>query len=76
MNISNSLSAVNNTEVRFALRGWGHSPIAGSANINYGVTIDLGSINGIEVNLDKNVASIGDGAIWCDAYLKLDAIRD
>lgn len=74
-NILNSLSAVKNTEVRFALRGWGQSPIVNIANINHGVNIDSRSINGIEVSPDKSVAFNGCTAIWRDVYLKLGAIR-
>ena len=63
IDILNSLGAVNNTEVLFALRGGGHSPMKGSANINHGVTIHLRSLNGIQVSPDKSVTSIGGGAI-------------
>ena len=60
-NTLNSLSAVNKTEVRFALPGRGHSSIAGIVNIKHGVTIPLGSINETEVSPDQSVTSIGAG---------------
>ena len=74
INILSSASAVSKTEVSFALRGGGHNPTAGSANIHQGVTIDLRSINGVNVSLDKTVTSIGGGAVWRDVYLKLEAM--
>ena len=55
----------------FAVRGGGHTPFAGSANINSGVTIDLRSIKGIEISSDQGITSIGGGAIWRDVYQKL-----
>ena len=61
-------------ESKFAIRGGGHTPWAGSANINDGVTIDLRSINTITVNQDKTVASIGAGAIWGDVYRTVDLL--
>ena len=61
-------------EVTFAIRGGGHTPWAGSANINGGVTIDLRSINTVTVNHDKTVASIGAGAIWGDVYRAMDSL--
>ena len=72
--ILNSGSAASNTEVFFAVRGGGHNPTAGSANINQGVTIDLRSINRIDVSQDKTVTSVGGGAVWRDIYLKLEAM--
>ena len=58
----------------FAIRGGGHTPWAGSANINDGVTIDLRSINTVIVNQDKTVASVGGGAIWGDVYRTMDSL--
>lgn len=61
-------------EVIFAIRGGGHTPWAGSANINGGVTIDLRSINTVTVNHEKTVASVGAGAIWGDVYRAMDSL--
>ena len=69
--ILNAAIALNDTEAFFALRGGGHNPTAGSANINQGVTIDLKSINGVDISLDKTVTSVGGGATWRDVYFKL-----
>lgn len=58
----------------FAIRGGGHTPWAGSANINGGVTIDMRSIHDVTVNQDKTVAFVGAGAIWGDVYRKMDSL--
>ena len=58
----------------FAIRGGGHTPWAGSANINGGVTIDLRSIHDVTVNQNKTVAFVGAGAIWSDVYRKMDSL--
>lgn len=68
------MSAVDNAEGTFALRGGGHNPTAGSANINQGVTIDLRSLDGVEVSLDKTITSVGGGAVWGNVYSKLDSM--
>lgn len=47
----------------FAIRGGGHTPWAGSANINGGVTIDMTSIKDVTVNNNKTIASVGAGAV-------------
>lgn len=59
----------------FAIRGGGHNSNAGSANIEHGVTLDLRALDGVAVNADMTVASVGGGAIWGDVYAKLDAMN-
>ena len=70
----NSLNIANDSESPFALRGGGHTPYAGSANINGGITIDMRSIKNVEVSADQTITSIGGGAIWRDVYQKLAAM--
>lgn len=60
---------------QFAVRGGGHTPFAGSANIDKGVTVDLSQMNAVTVNENKSITSIGPGARWIDVYLKLDAME-
>ncbi|KAK3358151.1 putative oxidoreductase [Lasiosphaeria hispida] len=57
---------------RFAIRSGGHSSIPGAANIADGVTIDLRTLNEIELSDDKSIVSIGPGARWGDVYTKLE----
>lgn len=57
---------------RFAIRGGGHTPFAGSANINNGVIINMQSMKGVKVNSDQSLVSVGAGETWGDIYMKLD----
>lgn len=59
---------------KFAIRGAGHTPWAGSANIDNGVTIDMTSISSVNLNHAKTVVSIGAGARWSAVYQVLDAV--
>lgn len=59
---------------KFAIRGGGHTPWAGSANINGGVTIDMTSIKDVTVNQDQTIAFVGAGAVWGDVYRKMDSL--
>ncbi|KAL5437923.1 hypothetical protein PMIN06_010392 [Paraphaeosphaeria minitans] len=56
--------------LKIAIRGGGHTPWAGAANINAGVTIDMRQLNGVSVDA-KNVVSIAAGNSWGDVYTKL-----
>ncbi|KAI1464949.1 putative oxidoreductase [Daldinia caldariorum] len=56
---------------QFAIRSGGHAGIVGAANIEGGVTIDLRSLNTIDVSEDRSTASVGVGATWGDVYSKL-----
>ena len=62
------------TTCKFAIRSAGHTPWAGAANIQSGVTIDLGAMKAVNVNAARTVTSIEPGARWVDVYLKLDAM--
>ena len=59
--------------VKFAIRSGGHACIAESANLSDGVTIDLRSLNTIELNDDSQVC-IGTGASWGEVIRKLDPL--
>lgn len=59
---------------QLAVKGGGHTPFAGSANINRGVTVDMDLINGIDVSPDRKITSIGAGERWGDVHRKLDAM--
>ena len=61
-------------KVQLAIRGGGHTPFAGSANINGGVTIDMRSMRGIEVSHNRKLTSIGAGERWGNVYRKLDVM--
>jgi hypothetical protein len=61
-------------KINFAIRGGGHTPWAGSANINGGVTIDMRSIDDVTVNQNETITSVGAGALWGDVYRKHDSL--
>ena len=63
---------VLNGSCRIAVRGSGHTPFAGSANIQGGVTIDMGRIQGVKLSADKSLVEISAGEIWTNVYAKLD----
>lgn len=52
----------------FAVRSGGHTPWAGSANIENGVTIDLSLLNSVVYNEEDSTTSIGPGARWLSVY--------
>ncbi|KAL1848797.1 2-isopropylmalate synthase (Alpha-isopropylmalate synthase) (Alpha-IPM synthetase) [Paecilomyces lecythidis] len=52
----------------FAIKGGGHSPNAGFANIQNGVTIDMDQIAGVSYNEENSIASVGAGAKWLQVY--------
>ncbi|KAF2278012.1 oxidoreductase FAD-binding protein [Westerdykella ornata] len=57
---------------KFAVRGAGHTPQAGAANIDGGVTIDMQSMNQVAVSSDQKIVSIGSGNRWGNVYPTLD----
>lgn len=59
---------------QLAVKGGGHTPFAGSANINGGVTVDMSMMRGVDVNPHHNLTSIGAGERWGNIYRKLDAM--
>lgn len=60
---------------QFAIKSGGHAPGEGEANIDQGVTIDLGLIRTISVSSDSSVVSVGPAARWGEVYSKLDAFN-
>ena len=69
------LGASNKSSCQFAIRGGGHTPFAGSANIPRGVTIDLGAMNTVSIDGSETITSVGGGARWVDVYQKLDPLE-
>tara|TARA_R110002003_G_scaffold1122_3_gene22460 strand:- start:84 stop:1352 length:1269 start_codon:yes stop_codon:yes gene_type:complete len=59
----------------FAIKGRGHAPAAGFANIDHGVTIDMTGLSSIGVNNDHSVANVDAGASWLDVYAFLDPLN-
>ncbi|KAH6667968.1 FAD binding domain protein [Halenospora varia] len=73
--ISTTISTLSqNPECEFAIKGQGHAPAAGFANIQSGITIDMTPLNEASVNENHTIASIGAGASWLDVYKFLDPL--
>ncbi|KAL8821083.1 MAG: hypothetical protein Q9191_007383 [Dirinaria sp. TL-2023a] len=60
-------------QVRLAIKGGGHTLWAGAANIDNGVTMDMQSVEGVNVNAQTGIASIGAGERWANVYEQLSA---
>ncbi|KAH6630037.1 hypothetical protein B0J18DRAFT_443023 [Chaetomium sp. MPI-SDFR-AT-0129] len=56
----------------FAIKGQGHAPAAGFANIDGGVTFDMTSLDSTVLSHDQSVLSVGAGASWLQVYEYLD----
>ncbi|KAK0117831.1 hypothetical protein ONS95_012155 [Cadophora gregata] len=78
---------LSSNHCQFAIRSGGHMPFPGASNYDGkgkdGVTIDLTSLNQIEVLdswtengvvLTEKVAKIGPGARWAEVYAKMDPL--
>lgn len=52
-----------------------HTPFAGAANIDDGITFDLQKLNEVTVFSKRKTVRIGPGNRWADVYLKLDALN-
>ncbi|KAH6665549.1 hypothetical protein B0J14DRAFT_680709 [Halenospora varia] len=59
----------------FSIRSGGHFLVAGGANNNGGVTIDLRSIKSIDISKDTKIVSVGSGSLWKNIYAKLDPMN-
>ncbi|VUC32187.1 unnamed protein product, partial [Clonostachys rosea] len=62
----------HNVECKFAIKGRGHAPATGFANVDGGVVIDLATLSSVSLNQDSSVASVGAGAKWLEVYQHLD----
>ncbi|KAK0616093.1 putative oxidoreductase [Bombardia bombarda] len=69
-----SLTTTAEGRCGFAIRSGGHTSWAGASSIAEGVTIDLRSLNDIDVSADRKTVSIGAGASWDAVYAKLDPL--
>ncbi|KAK5724657.1 hypothetical protein LTR15_004704 [Elasticomyces elasticus] len=58
----------------FAVRSGGHTPFAGAANIQQGITIDLSALNQVTPSKDLSTVTVGPGNRWSQVYSKLDGL--
>lgn len=73
--VADLVAAIVSHDTPFAIKGGGHAPSAGWANIDNAITIDMGGLSTISVNGDVSVARIGAGARWLDVYTFLDPLN-
>lgn len=57
---------------RVAVRGTGHTPFAGAANITDGITIDLRHLKGIALDEADSTVRISAGETWGSVYDELE----
>jgi FAD/FMN-containing dehydrogenase len=73
--VANAMSIIAGIpECRFAVKGGGHSPIPGFANIQDGITFDMSNLSAIHADHDTSVARVGAGAISVDVYKALEPL--
>ncbi|KAL9622294.1 MAG: hypothetical protein Q9160_003305 [Pyrenula sp. 1 TL-2023] len=71
-----SLTSSDNDEpFNFAVRAGGHMWFADASSSPDGITIDLRSLNSVDLSPDKSSVSVGAGATWDAIYGKLDPLR-
>ncbi|KAI2471612.1 putative oxidoreductase [Annulohypoxylon bovei var. microspora] len=58
----------------FAVRGGGHTWFARANSAPGGITVDLRSLNSVDLSDDKSSVSVGAGATWDAVYGKLDPL--
>ncbi|CAI4212336.1 unnamed protein product [Parascedosporium putredinis] len=72
-NLAAAVAQLANDSCEFAIKSGGYNPIAGAANIDAGVAIDLNLLNQVELRTDGGgVISLGAGALWRDVYDKFE----
>ena len=59
----------------FAIRSGGHTPFAGAANIENGVTIDLRAMSAVNLSTNHTITSAGAGTRWDAIYEKLQPLN-
>ena len=74
--LSQTLSLLSSTQsCSLAIKGRGHNPAPGFANIEGGVTIDMTPLSTIEISDDHSIARVGAGASWLDVYQFLNPLN-
>lgn len=69
--VSTTIQALVATKQKFAIRSGGHTPYAGAANIQGGVTVDLGLLNWTRFNEISETVDLGPGGRWGPVYEEL-----
>jgi len=67
-----AVSLMSTQDCPFAIKGQGHAPAQGFANIQSGVTLDLTSLTDVYLSHDLSSTSVGIGSNWSAVYEVLD----
>lgn len=59
----------------FAIRGGGHSPVAGAATVSGGVLVDMSLFNQVVLSTNRETVTIGAGCKWSRVYESLGKIN-
>ena len=71
--LQNVFLSIVSHHIPFAIRSGGHSWNTGFSNTNNGITIDLVSLNKIQLSADGNSVLLGPGARWIAVYQYLES---
>ncbi|KAH7549081.1 hypothetical protein BM1_10466 [Bipolaris maydis] len=66
--VANVVRVSQANKCRFAFRSGGHAQFAGASSADGGITVLFERMAGITLSEDKNIVSIGPGALWSDIY--------
>lgn len=69
--VSAAIKALVSADQKFAIRSGGHTQYAGANNIDDGVTLDLGLLNGVQFNETDETVDLGPGGRWAHVYGQL-----
>jgi FAD/FMN-containing dehydrogenase len=70
--VSVLLKELAKSETKIAVRGGGHTPWKGAANIHNGITIDMRGLKGVRLSIDETIVSVGAGERWENVYEVLE----
>ena len=63
VDVATAIRFARERDLPIAVRGGGHN-VAGLANVDDGLVLDLGSIHGVEVDPIRRTATVGGGVTW------------
>ena len=67
-----AVNVLNFTGSNFAIRGGGHSPFEGWANIDEAVLISMSNVTDIKYDATSETVTVGAGNRWADVYRGLE----
>ncbi|TGJ88404.1 hypothetical protein E0Z10_g329 [Xylaria hypoxylon] len=66
--VADALQVLVKRGTKFAVRGGGHMPVPGAANINGGVLFSLGNMRTLQMTKRNMIAQLGPGLRWNEVY--------